>query len=108
MGDTTSSAGGTSAWPTELRLDKDKRVLTVSFDDGARLGLPDSPLPRRNATDHERYPAYYDATTREIVARRWARDIEQFGYAFDQEPAADVRVGDRAAATATTPRGGTP
>ena len=21
-------------WPTELRLDKDKRVLTVSFDDG--------------------------------------------------------------------------
>jgi DUF971 family protein len=27
-------------WPTELKLDKDKRTLTVSFDDGARFALP--------------------------------------------------------------------
>jgi DUF971 family protein len=27
-------------WPTELRLDKDKRVLTVSFDDGKSYALP--------------------------------------------------------------------
>jgi DUF971 family protein len=27
-------------WPTELKLDKEKRVLTVSFDDGARFALP--------------------------------------------------------------------
>lgn len=27
-------------WPTELKLDKDKRVLTVSFDDGAHFALP--------------------------------------------------------------------
>ncbi len=27
-------------WPTELRLDKDKRVLTVSFDDGQSFALP--------------------------------------------------------------------
>ena len=27
-------------WPTELKLDKDKRVLTVSFDDGASFALP--------------------------------------------------------------------
>lgn len=27
-------------WPTELKLDKDKRVLTVSFDDGAHFVLP--------------------------------------------------------------------
>jgi len=27
-------------WPTELRLDKDKRVLTVTFDDGQRFALP--------------------------------------------------------------------
>jgi DUF971 family protein len=26
-------------WPTELRLDKDRRVLTVTFDDGARFAL---------------------------------------------------------------------
>jgi DUF971 family protein len=27
-------------WPTELRLDKDKRVLTVAFDDGQSFTLP--------------------------------------------------------------------
>lgn len=29
-----------ASWPIELKLDKDKRVLTVSFDDGARFALP--------------------------------------------------------------------
>jgi DUF971 family protein len=28
------------SWPTELRLDKDKRVLTVTFDDGKSFALP--------------------------------------------------------------------
>jgi DUF971 family protein len=27
-------------WPTELRLDKDKRILTVSFDDGKSFTIP--------------------------------------------------------------------
>jgi DUF971 family protein len=27
-------------WPTELRLDKDKRVLSVSFEDGKSFALP--------------------------------------------------------------------
>ena len=29
-----------NSWPTELRLDKDKRILTVSFDDGKSFALP--------------------------------------------------------------------
>lgn len=28
------------AWPTELKVDKDKRVLTVTFDDGRSFVLP--------------------------------------------------------------------
>jgi DUF971 family protein len=28
------------SWPTELRLHKDRRTLTVSFDDGERYDLP--------------------------------------------------------------------
>jgi DUF971 family protein len=28
------------SWPTQLRLDKDKRVLTVTFDDGKSFALP--------------------------------------------------------------------
>ena len=27
-------------WPTELRLHKDRRTLSISFDDGARFDLP--------------------------------------------------------------------
>jgi DUF971 family protein len=34
------AAGETATWPTELKVDKDKRVLTVSFDDGAQFALP--------------------------------------------------------------------
>jgi DUF971 family protein len=30
----------TVTWPTELKLGKDKRVLTVAFDDGAQFALP--------------------------------------------------------------------
>ncbi|MEM8643546.1 MAG: DUF971 domain-containing protein [Pseudomonadota bacterium] len=40
MGEAPSQSDGSSAWPTELKVDKDKRVLTVSFDDGARFDLP--------------------------------------------------------------------
>jgi DUF971 family protein len=29
-----------SAWPTEIRLSKDKRTLHVSFEDGASYALP--------------------------------------------------------------------
>jgi DUF971 family protein len=28
------------SWPTELKLDKEKRTLSVSFDDGERFALP--------------------------------------------------------------------
>ena len=28
------------SWPTELKLDKEKRTLSVSFDDGKRFALP--------------------------------------------------------------------
>ncbi len=28
------------AWPTELRLHKDRRTLTVTFEDGSRFDLP--------------------------------------------------------------------
>lgn len=30
----------TSGWPTELKLSKDKRLLTVTFDDGSVFELP--------------------------------------------------------------------
>ncbi len=59
-----------------------------------RLGLPATVLPRRNATEHDRYSAYYDDATRAVVATRWARDVERFGYEFGGDPPGDVSVGD--------------
>lgn len=35
-----SEAGGSSHWPTELRLNRAERILSVSFDDGSRFDLP--------------------------------------------------------------------
>ena len=34
----------TAAWPTKLKRDKDKRTLTVAFDDGAQFALPEELL----------------------------------------------------------------
>lgn len=35
-----SEAGGSSHWPIELRLNRAKRLLSVSFDDGSSFDLP--------------------------------------------------------------------
>lgn len=40
-------------------------------------------LSRKNSSDHGAYGAYYDAWGRDFVARRYAQDIEEFGYAFE-------------------------
>jgi len=34
------SANETQAWPSELRLHKDRKTLSVSFDNGERFDLP--------------------------------------------------------------------
>ena len=48
-----------------------------------RTGLPDIELPRLQAArTAARYAAYYTPRTRDIVAGRFGRDIEMFGYEF--------------------------
>ena len=48
-----------------------------------RTGLPNIELPRLQAARKTaRYAAYYTPETRDIVAERYRRDIETFGYEF--------------------------
>lgn len=47
-----------------------------------RLDLPRQQVPHLNASSHEPYWTYYDDETRELVAERYKKDIETFGYRF--------------------------
>jgi hypothetical protein len=58
-----------------------------SFDDDVRqvfrrLGLPEPSLPRLNRSRHDHYRTFYSPHTRDVVAERYRRDIERFGYQF--------------------------
>ena len=47
-----------------------------------RLGRPAVELQRTNASEHRPYIEYYTPTMVDMVAQRYARDIEAFGYRF--------------------------
>ena len=48
----------------------------------ARLELAHTTLPHKNASAHGDYRQYYTDEVRALIARKYARDIDQFGYTF--------------------------
>jgi hypothetical protein len=49
----------------------------------ATLGIPTADLPQYNRSSREQYSKYYDDNLREFVRKRFALEIERFGYTFD-------------------------
>lgn len=47
------------------------------------LGLSLPPLIHHNRSQHQHYSLYYSDRTRDVVAEGYQRDIEYFGYTFD-------------------------
>jgi chondroitin 4-sulfotransferase 11 len=92
VGTTTGIAQRTTYNQLDFLTDEDG-VLIVDFvgrferlaEDWAvvrqRLGLT-AELPHANRSAHRGYRDYYTAATRDVVARRFERDIAHFGYEF--------------------------
>ena len=50
-----------------------------------RIGVPRSILDKINSTEHGKFREYYDAELVEGVADIYGRDLELFGYSFDED-----------------------
>ena len=73
-----SDEGGNFLMDYVFKLE-DPNGMDKVFND---LKIPKVKLPHKNKNGHKHYTEYYNDETREIVAEKYRKDIEYFGYEF--------------------------
>ncbi|QPN63429.1 sulfotransferase family 2 domain-containing protein [Synechococcus sp. CBW1004] len=69
-----------------ILVDKIGRFENIAADSAeifSRLQIDDR-LPHRNRSTHRHYSEWYSDRVRDVVAERFSRDIEAFGYRFER------------------------